>query len=112
MKRHILWLVLPSRKVLYCASKDGHELGTFVEEGQTNQKHRPPIVEVPDIVKKLEKSLFFSLSTLDIFAVLLLNLLLKILKRKSLSALCGPGFLSQEAALRRRLLICIVELHY
>lgn len=94
VKRHILWLVLPGRKVLNCACKDGHELGTFVEEGQADQKHRSPVVEAPDVVEKLEKSFLFSFGLLDIFAVLLLDLLFKFLNRKGLPAKCRPIFLS------------------
>ena len=89
-----MWLVLPGRKVLNRACKDGHELGTFVEEGQADQKHRPPVVEAPDVVKKLKKSFLLSFGLLDISAVLLLDLLFKFLNGKGLPVKCGPSFLS------------------
>ena len=85
---------MPGRKVLNRACKDGHELGTFVEEGQADQKHRPPVVEAPDVVKKLRKGFLLSFGFLDIFAVLLLDLLFKFLNRKGLPAECGSSFLS------------------
>ena len=85
MQRNILGLVLPGLEVLNRARKDGHEFGTFVEEGQSDQQQRSLVVKVPNIVEKQRQSFFLDFSLLDILAVLLLDLLFELLDCECLS---------------------------